>query len=161
MLLFLWGAMFNSVNYLFSRLKRQQGGIAALEFAIIAPVFFLVLLGCVEMGLFLMADAAVERAAHQLTREARIHYRGNCTGQMKAVLDTKLRGWGSVSKVEAKVLHKADADSPNTACGAGKDLVEYTLNVNKVGFIGVLNFLDFKPSRTIVVQNEPYDPEAP
>ncbi|KJS36043.1 MAG: hypothetical protein VR70_14590 [Rhodospirillaceae bacterium BRH_c57] len=46
----------------------NTGGIAAMEFAMVFPVLFLLLLGVVEMGFVMMIDASLERAVRDASR---------------------------------------------------------------------------------------------
>lgn len=49
-------------------LLTDTGGIAAMEFALVFPVLFLLLLGVVEMGFVMMIDASLERAVRDASR---------------------------------------------------------------------------------------------
>jgi len=110
--------------------------VAALEFAILAPVFFLVLLGCLEIGFMLMADAALERAANHVTRKARIEYRGSCSSVVKSELNKHLGGWAKAETVSAQVLHSHDEGAGNGSGGvAGRGLWQkYNVYKRYAGF---------------------------
>jgi len=54
------------------RLTRDQRGVAAVEFAITSPVFFLALFGLAQGGLWLWADFSVQRAVDTASRWAAI-----------------------------------------------------------------------------------------
>lgn len=149
---------------LLPRLGARQDGVTALEFALIAPIFILALLGCIEVGFMLMADATLERAANQVTRQARIEYRGDCKNRLLDELNGFLGGWATAdaASTHIKLLHRHDPDStlPDNSCGSAKDVVQYNLGFKQPRFMGVLGYFGVHPAyrRSVIVQNEPYDP---
>lgn len=54
------------------RLTRDERGVAAVEFAITSPVYFLALFGLVQAGLWLWADFSLQRAVDAASRCAAI-----------------------------------------------------------------------------------------
>ena len=54
------------------RLTHDQSGVAAVEFAITSPVYFLALFGLAQAGLWLWADFSLQRAADAASRWAAI-----------------------------------------------------------------------------------------
>jgi Flp pilus assembly protein TadG len=54
------------------QLARDQRGVAAVEFAITSPVYFLALFGLAQAGLWLWADFSLQRAADAASRWASI-----------------------------------------------------------------------------------------
>ncbi len=50
--------------------KRNKSGTAAVEFAILAPVFLLILMGMIAFGLYLGVANAVQQLAADATRTA-------------------------------------------------------------------------------------------
>jgi Flp pilus assembly protein TadG len=54
------------------RLTRDSRGVAAVEFAITSPVYFLALFGLAQAGLWLWADFSLQRAADAASRWAAI-----------------------------------------------------------------------------------------
>jgi Flp pilus assembly protein TadG len=54
------------------RLTHDQRGVAAVEFAITSPVYFLALFGLAQAGLWLWADFSLQRAADAASRWAAI-----------------------------------------------------------------------------------------
>ena len=54
------------------RLMRARGGVAAVEFALIAPILFLVLFGIVEFGRLMWTQAALHFAVEEAARCASI-----------------------------------------------------------------------------------------
>ena len=53
-------------NSVFSRLLKQDKGVAALETALILPVFILLLVGAVEIYQIFRAQSLVNKAAHEI-----------------------------------------------------------------------------------------------
>jgi len=111
-----------------------------------------------------MANAILERAANHVTRKARIEYRGDCKTQVLDELDRVLGGWATAdpASTQIKLLHRYDPDSilPDNSCGGAKDVVQYTLGFKQPRFIGILGYFGVHPQyrRSVIVQNEPYDP---
>jgi Flp pilus assembly protein TadG len=54
------------------RLTRDERGVAAVEFAITSPLYFLALFGLTQAGLWLWADFSLQRAADAASRWASI-----------------------------------------------------------------------------------------
>ncbi len=48
--------------------RRQRFGVAAVEFAIVAPIFFLVVLGIIEFGRMVMVQQVITNAAREGAR---------------------------------------------------------------------------------------------
>ena len=60
------------------RLKRDNSGAAVIEFAILAPVIFAMLLGVIQVGLSMQAQNALRSIASQTARYAVVEYqKGN------------------------------------------------------------------------------------
>ncbi len=53
---------------LFKRFRRDQKGATAVEFAMISMVFFMMMMGMIEYGLYMMTQVAVESAVTQASR---------------------------------------------------------------------------------------------
>jgi hypothetical protein len=57
---------------LLRRLRCEQHGATAIEFAVVSGVFFLLLFGIIEFGLIMMTQVAVESATQQVSRSSGI-----------------------------------------------------------------------------------------
>jgi Flp pilus assembly protein TadG len=57
-----------SVRKLLRRFRRNRGGSAAVDFALVAPVFFALLFGILESGLLFFADQTLESVAQNSAR---------------------------------------------------------------------------------------------
>lgn len=67
----------------FSKFWRKQDGSSLIEFAIVAPVFFILFFGIIEFGLFTYHKIAIERLAFNAARMAsigKISDDGACSG---------------------------------------------------------------------------------
>jgi hypothetical protein len=58
---------------LLSRLRRQERGTVAIEFAVVFPLFIMMLLGLVEFGRYLWADNTLRHAVQEGARCAALH----------------------------------------------------------------------------------------
>ncbi|WP_164879519.1 TadE/TadG family type IV pilus assembly protein [Afifella aestuarii] len=57
-----------------SRWRRDEDGATAVEFALIAPVLIFLMMGIVELGLYLSAESVLEHASYTATRLGRTGY---------------------------------------------------------------------------------------
>lgn len=53
-------------------LRRNQQGVAAIEFAIVAPVFFFILFSIIELGLVMFSATVIESATSSTSRSSRL-----------------------------------------------------------------------------------------
>jgi Flp pilus assembly protein TadG len=98
--------------------RQDQSGAAIVEFALVATVFFMLLLGIVEFGLFMFHKVALESIMMQAGREATLGKTRN-TGNNSPCNNTGTR----VEFIKCEVLRKAEGlINPN----------EVVINVNRV-----------------------------
>lgn len=65
----LWGAcMIFSLRYL-SKIRKNDHGVTAIEFALIAPVLFLITMGVIEFGIILFISTTLEAAVNDAARQ--------------------------------------------------------------------------------------------
>ncbi|TAF76966.1 MAG: pilus assembly protein [Alphaproteobacteria bacterium] len=65
----LWGArMIFSLRYL-SKIRKNEHGVTAIEFALIAPVLFLITMGVIEFGIILFVSTTLEAAVNDAARQ--------------------------------------------------------------------------------------------
>lgn len=50
-------------------LKKNEEGVTAIEFAILAPTFFLLFLGIIEVGLTMFVDSSLNAATREIARQ--------------------------------------------------------------------------------------------
>jgi Flp pilus assembly protein TadG len=93
--------------------KRSRRGAAAVEFAIVAPVFFLLALGLVEIGRMVMLQQSLTNAAREGCRVA-----GLASSIDSRLIETRVRGYlqsvvGATATDAAKVRITAPATLAN------------------------------------------------
>ncbi|MDE1900497.1 MAG: pilus assembly protein [Alphaproteobacteria bacterium] len=148
-------------------------GATAVEMAIIAPVFFMMLMGTVEMCLMMGAQQILENAAFNTARLAKTGYTGSGETQAQTVtqiLDNELKAYGSMlDPNNVTVTETAYSDFSNAGTNTGgtsgygtqQQIVAYTFTYpwklftpmmsEIIGTNGIVNL-----TSTIVVRNEPY-----
>lgn len=143
-------------------------GVTALEFAIVAPIVFIVIFLSIEVSFMLLADATLERAASQITRDGKIgKFEGaDCFQKVYDRLDNELSFWAdrqnlqvdtTVYKPGQNIEFDEDAE---IRCNAGErgDMVVYRLKFEKPGLTGLISMIGidvFKFERIVIIQNEP------
>lgn len=154
------------------RRRHGQRGVTALEFALVAPMVFLVLFFVIEIGIMLMADATLGRVANHIARQGRLNKlsSANCTASVRTLLEDGMRGWGKDFIVDVKVYSPSDSVSvnasvfnenytPTCTLGTENSLMVYRIGFQSSGFTGIIRWLsvdDFRFERTIILQNEPW-----
>ena len=101
--------------------KRIRRGVAAVEFAIVAPVFFFLVLGLVEIGRMVMLQQALTNAAREGCRTA-----GLASSIDAATIDTRVRDYlQSVVGTTAFDVTKVRITAPATLTNvpSGTDLI--------------------------------------
>lgn len=168
--------------YLSSRFRflphgNARRGATALEMALVAPMFFLLLIGVIELSLMLAAQQLLDNATFNASRIAKTGYTANGQTQTQTVtqiLDNELSSFGALINANNVVLTSiAYNDFANigtggtSGMGTPDQIVVYTVsypwkfftpmmgailgswNANANAWIATL-------SSQIVVRNEPY-----
>lgn len=80
------------------RLHRDRRGAAAIEYAIVSPVFLFLLFSIIEMGMIMLSATAIESATSIAARTARIGDDGG-TGDLVSFIreEVRARSWGMVN----------------------------------------------------------------
>ena len=151
-----------------SGLWRDQRGAAAVEYAIIAPLFFLVLFMSLEVTFALLGDATLERTASQITRKGKVEFRGDCGNDVMGMLHDGVSFWANTDNLRADVkVYRpgedntfVDDDVYTPICDAGGrgDMVIYRLGFDKpamTGIFGLFGLHFFQYERLVLIQNEP------
>lgn len=157
-----------------SRHKKRCRGVTALEFALIAPVFLLLLMGATEMSLILMAQHLMENATFNTSRLAKTGYTENGQTQQEtltAKLNTELQSMGSlidITKVTmtatsyASLSQIGQPEQGQEGFGTAQQVAVYRVTYPWRVFTPLLaHALDAADSQItlssrIVVRNEPY-----
>lgn len=71
---------------------RPHRGVAAVEFAVVAPLFFLLVLGMIEFGRMVMVQQVITNASREGARRAIVE--GATTSEVVAVVESYLAGGG-------------------------------------------------------------------
>lgn len=167
-----WSCL-NGLRRLRNGRNRARRGIVAVEMALLAPPFFLILMGTIELCLMLGAQQLMENATFKTSRLAKTGY--VTTGKTQAetvsqVLNTELESYGSlidtshVTLTSASYSSFSNADSGTSGTsgyGKAQEIVVYTVSYPWKLFtpmlaeiIGTDGYVTLKSN--IVVRNEPY-----
>lgn len=73
------------------KVKKNEEGVTAIEFAIIAPVFFLIFLGIIEVGLTMFVDSTMNTALRTAARQG-IPNGYNNVQEFRNVMDNYMAG---------------------------------------------------------------------
>jgi hypothetical protein len=160
------------------RARRSQRGLAAIEFALLAPVFVLLLFGILESSLLLLHGVMIEGAAQEAGRQLRtgtIKKEADPIASFKILLCDKLyrvvdcneliydvRSYKDFTSAEIPDLYDAEGKPLPTQfqVGSGGDII--VVRVSKVwNFITPLlsrayGAENFKLITTVIFRNEPF-----
>jgi Flp pilus assembly protein TadG len=92
--------------------RRRSCGAAVVEFAFVAPVFFMLLFGCLEYCTYLTTKSIVENAVREGARFAVVHTADKVTADVQAVVTQYLSSLNSVPSPTINV-YKADPGTGN------------------------------------------------
>lgn len=70
------------------KIRTTRSGVAAVEFALVAPIFFLLVFGLIEFGRMMMVQQALTNAAREGTRVAIL-----ATTKDGAAVETRMRNY--------------------------------------------------------------------
>lgn len=155
--------------------RKSERGVTAIEFALIAPVFFMFLIGITEVSLLLLAEHLLENATYNASRVAKTGYIAEDKTQMETMMDaliTRLQGLAplldvaKISVTSTAYGSLSDIGQPEEGVeglGTPEQVVVYTVTypwkifTPMIGTImGDANY-NINLSSRIVVRNEPYD----
>jgi len=155
--------------------RKSERGVTAIEFALIAPVFFMFLIGITEVSLLLLTEHLLENATYNASRVAKTGYIAEDKTQMETMMDaliTRLQGLAplldvaKISVTSTAYGSLSDIGQPEEGVeglGTPEQVVVYTVTypwkifTPMIGTImGDANY-NINLSSRIVVRNEPYD----
>jgi Flp pilus assembly protein TadG len=164
-----WVVLFKKTR---TRTRAKERGATAVEMALLAPVFFMLLIGITEMTMIEAAQQLMENAAYNTSRLAKTGFVTNGQTQAQTVsqmMNQELQSFGSMIDTSKVTLTSASYSS-FTSAGAGggtsgmgtsQQIVVYTITYpwtlftpmigNIIGTHGVINL-----TSRVVVRNEPY-----
>lgn len=94
---------------IFRRLDRDQRGIAATEFALVAPVLILFIVGIAQLGILFMANAGLRNAVAEGARLATIWPRPSDTAIRDRILGNDF-GLAPSRMTTPTIVHGTDAN---------------------------------------------------
>ena len=114
--------------------RKQRRGVAVVEFAIVAPVFIMLIFGMVEFGRLVMVQQVLTNASREGARRAVLD--GATTAEVEATVETYLQS-GAVSGADVTVT----PDPPANA-GSGEPVtVSVSIPFSQVSWIASPMFL--------------------
>ena len=149
-------------------LLRDSGGVSAIEFAIAAPLMFIMILASIELGMGMIMDTSVLIAANEASRyglTTTAPPTGTRDAQAKQIVMNVIGGWGNVPGTTISIVQIdygtfANVGTSNNTNGMGGlgDVVSYNISITTNGITGILPSLRLAPitySSNFIVQNEP------
>lgn len=73
------------------RLIKNEGGVAAIEFALVFPLFMLIVMGIMEFSLIIYQRSAIENATHEVLRVSQTRNSGLLNSQLRRLITTKIQ----------------------------------------------------------------------
>ncbi|SAK97107.1 TadE family protein [Caballeronia calidae] len=151
---------------LFRRLARDERGVSAIEFALVAPLVFILILGTVEVALDMIVDASVQFAAQQASRAGLttvVPSSGTRDAEARRIVYTILGGWRNIggtvdigTRAYSTYNDIAAGNYQETMGGFG-DVVLYNISVTMPTFSGIPKLFGIETmtfQRSYLVQNE-------
>jgi Flp pilus assembly protein TadG len=156
---------------------KARRGATAVEMALIAPAFFLLLMGTTEMCLIEGAQQLLENATYNASRTGSTGYIANAETQTQTVtqiLDNELEGFGNVFNTASVTMtataynnftNAANQSGGSTGLGNPQQVVVYTVTYPWKLFTPLMGQMIgqyvngnwvFNLTSQIVVRNEPY-----
>lgn len=158
-----------------SRNDKNRRGVTAVEFALVAPTFIMLLIGITEISLLMLTEHLLENATYNASRTAKTGYIAQDKTQIETVMDVLLTRLGGLSPLvdPAKVSvtwvsygNLSDIGQPEqgvASLGTAAEVVVYTISYPWKLFTPMMgNIIGNEDgiitlSSRIVVRNEPYD----
>ncbi len=122
-----WAAKFVKPCGLF---RKQRRGAAAVEFAVVAPVFFLLVFGMIEYGRMVMVQQIIVNSAREGCRAAVLD--GSTTSGVKSTVITAMSA-GNISITTSNVT--VSPDPPSNAEFGDPVTVTVTVPFNQVSWL--------------------------
>lgn len=158
-----------------SRRNKGKRGVASIEFALIAPIFFLLLMGTTEISLIMLVEHLLESASYNASRTAKTGYIETGKTQLETVMAEVTQRLGNLSPLinPAYITVTSDAygdlsaigqpDEGSEGFGTAGQVVVYKISYPWKLFTPLIGDLMgdenhiINLSSRIVVRNEPYE----
>ncbi len=155
--------------------NKNRRGVTSIEFALIAPVFFLFLIGTTELSLIMLVEHLLENASYNASRTAKTGYTAQGMTQMETVMAEINKRIGNLdplidpdnlvitSTAYGDLSAIGQPDEGATSLGTAEEVVVYTISYPWKFFTPLIGDLMGDSERIItlssriVVRNEPYN----
>jgi Flp pilus assembly protein TadG len=128
--------------------RRNRRGAAAVEFAVVAPLFFLMVFGMIEFGRMIMVQQVITNASREGARMGVLD--GATTASVQAAVQNYLQG-ASVQGAQVTV----NPDPPSSAGYGAPVTITVSVNFNQVSWLPSPMFLGGQSlSATSVMRRE-------
>ena len=121
-------------------LLRDEGAAGAVEFALIAPVFFAMLIGISQLGMLFFANAGIQNALSEGARFATI-FPLPSNAEIGAKMTDKRFGVDPANLIGPTIAHSPDEDNDGAP---DPDATEATYADITIGYEMPLNFIFFE-----------------
>ena len=142
------------------RLRRHEDGATVVEFALLAPVFFMALIGLLETGLYMQNFNAVRSLSSDAARFAAVEYQKE-NELDKALLKTSIEAMAVQSPYNLNQNRLVVTVEPASSDISGAKLFDLDVTYTPPGFLDNLGMKNFKIdySRPLYVIDNAYDPD--
>jgi len=149
-----------------SRFLRDASGVSAIEFALVGPVVFILVLCTVEIALDMFVDASVQMAAQTASRiglTTTVPANTTRDAEAKRIVNAILQQWTNVGGVVSITTRAYSSykdigsTSYQNSMGGFGDVVTYNVSVTMPTFSVIPRLFGFdtlKFERNFIVQNE-------
>jgi Flp pilus assembly protein TadG len=152
----------------FARFALDDRGASTIEFVVLTPIVFVLILATVELALDMMVDASVQIAAQAASRvglTTSAPSSGSRSDQAQQIVNTILGGWTNISGTTLSITMLTYGTYSNigttnvtTGMGGYGDVVSYNIAVTmQKGFTGLPKLFGIQQmvfQRNYIVQNE-------
>lgn len=125
--------------------RSREDGVAMVEFAVILPVFILLVFGIMEAGWFFAQQVEIRNAAREGARIAVVDYGGSGAVVSETCARADLSGSGATVTV---------ALSGSDTYGLGADSVSVSIDQTYTSLTGFIDFFDGTMSSTATMRTE-------
>lgn len=137
------------------RSAAPRRGAAMVEFAVVAPIFFMIVFGVIEFGRGLMVQQLLTNAARNGARKAIVG--GQTSDTISTAVKSELSGFGLNTTNANVTVFVNDASSPGltSTTGSGYEVtVQVLIPVNDVSWLPTPTFLKNKLSSQFTMRME-------